>query len=855
MLKLRLREYTPGGVKGRVLPIVDNTLEVTTKLNDTPTISFSMSTITAGKMPDDGFIVGVEYAVGNGKYQPLPQHDRFIVTEDNGDDADLSKVINYSGQSYMVWLLAHTYVHWAANAKNNQRTVYGTAGGHMRYFLLESKARGWGTQFNYDFDGNKDSNGVNWVVADDAISIDWNLLTPLSEVLDKVNDGGLCDWTVEGHKLRLFRHNTLGSDKTNLVIGKSVTQAPVKTDMNDVFTNLTVVPEKASYWLYLPNPGAPTKYGRLEATMTQSGIASHAEATKLAQPALLKGRTIVREEAFQTAAKPGDLVPWKDYIVGDKVSVVVRGTKVARRVIGIVARAENGTTSVRTIVGDPISSVTKKILDRVGAASVGNIVGGSGSSFPGTIGPSPLAPDMPDNVRVTSNTGKWLQDGRAESTVKIEWEPVTKAVDGSDIDIREYEVWSRVGGGDLSRDTAVINPEAIITSWEPGVERTVVIRALSTSGQWSDFSLDLLVTPIYPTSIAPKAPDNLVVLSNEGHFTPAGIIATVKLKWDAVTESTDDQPITVSEYELIVDGSPMTRTEGTSITVLLESGSTAEYQVRARTNYGFWGDPSPALSVTGASPEEEVIIPTAPLLVTGYGNVSARWDGEFVSGGETALGVWIEAGIVQEEGEEPPVWIRQGAMLTGEGSVPVLLGSIGETVTVRAVAYDKLNRLSGVSSPAAIVINGIDGDDIQAGTIEGNRIKAGTISVDQLVPNIGDTLNLSANGSIVLMVDRQNTLENTLEHTTQMSEETAEGLAKQQAVFVVTEFGAEVRSRDASNILSMRPSGVSIIQGGVAVSSWDGSRFNTNELITTRAQIGNHVFEKSGNRTVVRPLA
>ena len=92
MLKLRIREYSPTGVKGRILPVVDDTLEVTTQLNGTPTISFALSKIMSGKMPDDGFVVGVEYGVGNGRYKPLPQHDMFIITNYDWDDTEPTPV-------------------------------------------------------------------------------------------------------------------------------------------------------------------------------------------------------------------------------------------------------------------------------------------------------------------------------------------------------------------------------------------------------------------------------------------------------------------------------------------------------------------------------------------------------------------------------------------------------------------------------------------------------------------------------------------------------------------------------------------------------------------------------------------
>jgi hypothetical protein len=48
MLKIRVREYTPAGVKGRVLTATDITY--TNQLNGTPTLTFNLSLVESGKM-------------------------------------------------------------------------------------------------------------------------------------------------------------------------------------------------------------------------------------------------------------------------------------------------------------------------------------------------------------------------------------------------------------------------------------------------------------------------------------------------------------------------------------------------------------------------------------------------------------------------------------------------------------------------------------------------------------------------------------------------------------------------------------------------------------------------------------
>lgn len=868
MLKLRIREYSPTGVKGRILPVVDDTLEVTTQLNGTPTISFALSKIMSGKMPDDGFVVGVEYGVGNGRYKPLPQHDMFIITNYDWDDTEPTQVVRYSGMSYVIWLMGMTYLHWSEYAVNNERlwtetghpASPGTIVGGMIY---EAKLRGWGSQVSTDFTWDKDSNNVAWT-ADDKILQKYRLLTPITDVLESLVTGGLCDWTVEGLKLRMFRPDTLGEDKSNLVITRAESK-PIKTDMSEIFTNLTVVPDEATNWLYLDNPGAPSKYGRLEATMTQSGINNHTEATKLAQPTLLKGRHTTREEAFQYHPNQGQLIPWEDFSIGDKVTVLVAGEKVTRRVIGLVAKTDQGNTSVRVIVGDPITSVSRKILARVGAASVGGIVGGSGNSFPGSTGPSPLQPEKPVNVRVTSNTAEWLPDGTAMSTIKIEWEEVTRAVDGSTAIIREYEIWSRRASEEFTRVTAVINPEATVTIWEPDVERLFVVRALSDNGQWSDWSLEVPVTPAYPSSLVPAVPANLRILSNVGTFTSTGPMATVTVAWDAVTESTDGEPIYIDEYELW-DSNPIRRTSQLTASISIPSGLTVNLRVRAGSAQGVWGDLSTQLPVTGATPTAGSFAPTTPTLLTGYGDVIARWDGTYASTPSGAHSVRIEARVGTGS------WTPQGMVLTAAGEALVTLGDVGDTVEVRAVSYDQLGRETGVSGTASIVI----------ATIPGASITAGSIFVDRLAPNVGETLNIGGNAVAINLGSR---VDNALVGIEQVSQDAdnaqtsadnanANASAANQAVetlasgrvlaaentidilsgkidnydnsFLFLPDGLHIRESDTAKAeMVLSSAGARLIADGAIVSEWNQGQMIVSQIIAKSGQIANHIIDSS----------
>lgn len=873
MLTLRLREYSPTGVRGKVLPHAKGSLSVTLQENGTPILKFALSTRVSGRMPDDGFAVGVEYSVDGSRFAPLPEHDRFVVSEDSGDDVDQSKTVTYSGESYVSWLLAHTYLHWSQYAKNGARLW--TESGHpaspgtiVGGMILESKARGWGQQVAMDFAWDTDSNGVAWQ-ADDKVLQEWRLLTPLTEVLSSLVKSGLCDWTVEGMKLRLFRPGTLGADRAELVLGgPSMEHIPVKTDASKIFTHLTVVPEKASYWLYLENTGAPSKWGRLEATMTQSGIDNHTEATKLAQPALLEGRTAKREEAFEWTPGEGDLVPWHDFQIGDTLTARVRGTQTPRRVIGIVAREQGESVTVRAIVGEKIGTLQSRILSRVGAGSVGGIIGGSGNSFPGSIGPSAIAPDRPDALRVKSNSGEWGEDGSSRSIVTLEWEPVTAAVDGSLVDVVEYEVWSRLPNEELSLVTTIAalpDPEVAISLWATGVERLAAVRAKSAQGVYSEFSLEALLTPASPASVVPAAPQNLHIESNVGSFTSAGPVASVLLGWDAVTVSTDGAPVAIAEYEIWTEG-PLLRVPAASARVTIPSGLLEHYRVRACTTHGVWGDLSAPLGVTGANPSAGEFAPTTPALKTGYGDVIARWAGTYTAPAPGAHTVWIEART------GTGAWQRQGMVLTAAGEALVTIGDVGDTVDVRAVSYDQLGRQTSASEVASI----------EVASIPGASITAGSILVDRLAPNVGETLNIGGNAVAINLNSRVDDALVDIEHVQQdadaaQSSADAAGAAANaanQAVetlaagrvltaenalavlsgkidtyensFLFLPDGLHIReSTSAKAEMVLTSAGARLNADGVTVSEWNQGQMIVPQIVAKSGQIANHIIDSS----------
>ena len=252
----------------------------------------------------------------------------------------------------------------------------------------------------------------------------------------------------------------------------------------------------------------------------------------------------------------------------------------------------------------------------------------------------------------------------------------------------------------------------------------------------------------------------------------------------------------------------------------------------------------------------------------------------------TAQGTGKPAGslwMVKSGGAWVSLWEWNG---TAWASVP-----LSETIIPQiAIGTGTYGELSG----SRLVADSVEATKIAAeealfDKLFASEFMAGRIQVDHVEPAFGSNLNLTANGDIILLAGRQDELADEIAATSVIAtdaadlaedatvaaslaqaaadiadgkalvaqnraNEAADGLAAQQAVFVVTATGAEVRSVDASNIFQITPTGAAIVQGGDAVSFWDGAQFISNEIVTNRAQLGNHVVEKSGTRTVFRAL-
>lgn len=700
MFDFRLRRLNDDGTKGAVL--ATGRPEVTLTDSVASLVRFTVSRKVAGALPNP-FLVSVEYTTGT-SWRAV-RGNVMIVSKAAREDTDPAGTVAYAGSNFLVWLMARMYVQGTATSGLQRTWPDATPGALAAAIIAEAKVWGWNPNVTVDFTGTTDSNGVPWKT-EDRTSIQWQVGTPMNQVLEKLAEQGKAEWWTEGLTLRLVRPGT-GVDRSDEVVlgGPAFSSVPVDSTFDDVFTMLTVFYGDAS--VDIPNPGASDRFGALWATMSQNGVTSSVEAIQNAQPTLTMGRALREEIGYDWTPAAGGPVPFEDFQVGDVVKAMLESGDRPLRVIGLVLTKPGGVVSVRAKVGDKLLGLIAKLSKQAGSSKVGSIVGGNGTPLPSAPGPTGAKPLAPTSLRVASNVGSWREDGTAQASVELAWNAVTQAADNSAVDVAAYEVAVRTPESEPQIFATVTGLTASASEWEPGKERLVRVRARDHRGQVSAWSDEISVIPQVPASIVPKAPTNLREVSNVATFQKDGrAVATVTFEWDAVALSIEDVLVDIAEYE-VIHGLSTQRVPGLLGSITIPSDADAEVRVRVRTTLGVWSDPSEPLILKGALPAVNLAAPTLTM-VGGMGGVVAAWDG-LLGGAAVPAGF---ARVVLELGTSATgPWTAQGIPWDAAGSQSVA-APIGQKRWARARAFDTLGRAGAYSAVVEATALGIAVSDI-----------------------------------------------------------------------------------------------------------------------------------------------
>lgn len=171
----------------------------------------------------------------------------------------------------------------------------------------------------------------------------------------------------------------------------------------------------------------------------------------------------------------------------------------------------------------------------------------------------------------------------------------------------------------------------------------------------------------------------------------------------------------------------------------------------------------------------------------------------------------------------------------------------------------------------------------------GTILSVGSIEVDMLSPKVGENLNLSANGSVMILTGQQSkqagqiaeankgltdlrnanrsaatTAASALEDAASAMAKAREARAAADAVAGDVEAmgmfyrfaadGAVIGREDSPYQLGLRNDRAEFLENGVATTWWDGGQMVVPSLVTDEIALANHKVERYGTRTVVRSI-
>lgn len=128
----------------------------------------------------------------------------------------------------------------------------------------------------------------------------------------------------------------------------------------------------------------------------------------------------------------------------------------------------------------------------------------------------------------------------------------------------------------------------------------------------------------------------------------------------------------------------------------------------------------------------------------------------------------------------------------------------------------------------------ITGPKVATRTLTAENIQAGSLSVDELVPNIGQSIDIRINPAVA---------------------DLASDVEVQQRIFRFDNEGIKIGDPATNEELRLNPGRIEMRQGGNVPTWWEASVFHVERMIVDAANIGNHRFERrAGGATTIRPL-
>lgn len=264
-----------------------------------------------------------------------------------------------------------------------------------------------------------------------------------------------------------------------------------------------------------------------------------------------------------------------------------------------------------------------------------------------------------------------------------------------------------------------------------------------------------------PEGRRPAAPQNLQVSSVTYIDATGQPVGRAELTWDLVTTGEDGDPLTPDRYQMATRrndlppgleiAASVPHPENVGFLHPLDGGFEYRFWVRAVSEFGRPGDWSNEIILEIGLSDVPPPRPSIPLLSTKLGTVKVEWDGLTATGTPMPLDFTEVQVEMSDTGGAP--WVRIGEIFEAGSAVIATNQPIDVERWFRFIARNSSNLFStDPSDVASIVVQGVQGPDIEANTITANNIAAGTITAEEIAAysinvdrlSVGDNSNMIA---------------------------------------------------------------------------------------------------------------
>ncbi len=357
---------------------------------------------------------------------------------------------------------------------------------------------------------------------------------PLHDKLTTFAQNGLCDWRTRGRGLRIYNPNSASVDRSGTVrlsFGDDLVDAPSTMSQADRVARILVKGD-GKHKVTVNDPSVPELYGRWEALVDASGVKDNDDLEDTGQ-AELADRNRIKGEHTRTLTMSGTFLPFRDYNVGDWVTAPGASGDERLRVMQItITRDEQNGLSGNLVLGDRFTTADLALAGRVSAITGGSTgVIGNGSLI-GEPQVDTRQPAAPTNLSATAEL--YTEPRRWRARALLEWDPVSQATDGTELDIDHYTVVGQRAGEEWQGLTNVgaNTTTATIDGLAPGEEWVFAVAAVGVTTTETGVQ-SAPVTILLPVDTDPPAKPS------PGELSSSASILTVA--WDGLTA--DGQPM------------------------------------------------------------------------------------------------------------------------------------------------------------------------------------------------------------------------------------------------------------------------------------------------------------------------